>query len=125
MKKIRVLLAALATGLSGALVLPLVASAAPAPFSLQPFEFVGTAADCGGPAGVDSVTAAWDTSTGNPSPSILLQKLGPTANCAAAGVDIVTPLEGGPIAALTELNFDFKNGEHCGGGAPRFNVVVN
>jgi len=97
-------------------------SAAPPPFSLQPFEFVGTAAQCGGTAGTDTVTAKWDNTTGNPSPSILLQKLGATSNCAAAGVDIITPLEGGPVSGITELNFDYKNGEHCGAGAPRFNI---
>lgn len=98
------------------------ALAAPPPFGLQPFEFVGTAAECGGTAGTDTVTAKWDNSTGNPTPSILLEKLGATSNCAAAGVDIITPLEGGPVSGITELNFDYKNGEHCGAGAPRFNI---
>jgi hypothetical protein len=98
------------------------AVSAATPFSLVPFEFVGTSAQCGGPAGTDTVTAQWDNSTGNPSPSILLQKLGATSNCAAAGVDIITPLEGGPASALTELNYDYKTGEHCGAGAPRFNI---
>lgn len=100
------------------------ASAAPPPFALEPFEYVGTAADCG-VAGTDTVTAAWDSTTGNPAPSILLQKLGATGNCAAAGVDIVTALEGGPVSTLTELNFEYKDGGHCGGGAPRFNVVTD
>jgi hypothetical protein len=95
--------------------------AAPPPFSLQPFEFVGTVENCG-VAGVDTVTAEWDNSTGNPSPSILLQKLGATANCASAGVDIITPLEGGSVSAITELNFDYEDGGHCGAGAPRFNI---
>jgi hypothetical protein len=95
------------------------------PFSLVPFEFVGTSDECGGPAGTDSVTAQWDNSTGNPNPSILLQKLGATSNCAAAGVDIITPLEGNPVSALTELNYDYKTGEHCGAGAPRFNIQTN
>lgn len=98
--------------------------AAPPPFQLQPFEFVGTVANCG-VAGTDTVTAKWDNTTGNPSPSIFLQKLGATSNCAAAGVDIITPLEGGPVSAVTELNFDFKNGGHCGAGAPRFNLELN
>src|SRR6185295_10340462 len=48
-----------------------------------------------------------------------------TSNCAAAGVDIITPLEGGPVSAVTELNFDYKDGGHCGGGAPRFNLELN
>src|SRR4051812_38264636 len=69
-----------------------VASAANDPFQLVPFEFVGAAGDCGigYPAGTDTVTAKWDNTTGNPAPSILLQKLGLTSNCAAAGVDIIT-----------------------------------
>jgi hypothetical protein len=100
-------------------------AAAATPFTLVPFEFVGTASDCGGTAGTDTVTAQWDSSTGNPSPSLLLQKLGATSNCAAAGVDIITPLEGGPVSSLTELNFDYKNSEHCGAGSPRFNIQTN
>jgi hypothetical protein len=124
-RSIKVVLASVAASFVGALGMPLAAHAAPAAFQLQPFEFVGTAAECGGTAGTDTVTAKWDNSTGNPAPSILLQKLGATSNCAAAGVDIVTPLEGGPVSALTELNYDYKNGGHCGAGAPRFNVVVD
>jgi hypothetical protein len=77
---------------------------APPPFALQPFEFVGTVENCG-VAGTDTVTAKWDNSTGNPAPSILLQKLGATSNCAAAGVDIITSLEGGPVSGITELEF--------------------
>ncbi len=123
--RIRVLLASVAVGFIGAVVLPVAASAATPAFRLQPFEFVGTATECGGPAGTDTVTAKWDSSTGNPSPSIMLQKLGATSNCAAAGVDIISSLEGGPLSALNELNFDYKNGGHCGAGAPRFNVQTN
>ncbi len=101
--------------------------AAPPPppaFGLQPFEFVGTVANCG-VAGTDTVTAKCDNTTGNPSPSIFLQKLGATSNCAAAGVDIITPLEGQAVSNVTELNFDYKNGGHCGAGAPRFNLELN
>jgi hypothetical protein len=101
------------------------AAASPPSFGLQPFEFVGTAAQCGGTAGSDTVDAKWDSSTGNPNPSILLQKLGATSNCASAGVDIITSLEGQPVSNLTELNFDYKTGEHCGAGAPRFNLQLD
>jgi hypothetical protein len=104
---------------------PGIASAAPPPFSLVPFEFVGTADQCGGPAGSDTVTANWDHSVGNPSPSIMLQKLGATSNCASAGVDIISPLEATPVSNLTELNYDYRAGEHCGAGAPRFNLQLN
>jgi len=114
-------------GLTAVVTLLLVnaAFAAPPPFSLVPFEFVGAAGDCGPTAGTDTVTAKWDNSTGNPLPSILLQKLGPTSNCAAAGVDIITPLEGSSVSAVTELNFDYKTGGHCGAGAPRFNLALD
>lgn len=101
------------------------ASAAPPPFSLELFEFVGTSAQCGGTAGTDTVTAAWDNSTGAPSPSILLEKLGATTNCAAAGVDIITSLEGQAVSNVTELNFEYEDGGHCGGGAPRFNLELD
>jgi hypothetical protein len=101
------------------------ASAAPPPFQLQPFEFVGTADQCGGTAGTDTVTAKWDNTTGAPAPSIFLQKQGATTNCAAAGVDIVTPLEGQAVSNLTELNFEYKDSGHCGGGAPRFNIELD
>jgi hypothetical protein len=99
-------------------------SSSSAAFALQPFTFVGAMGDCGPgyPAGHNIVTSQWDSSTGNPAPSILLQKNGPTADCSAAGVDIVSPLEGQPVSQLTELNFDYKTGGHCGAGAPRFNI---
>lgn len=100
------------------------AGAAPA-FTLTPFEFVGTAEQCGGAAGTDTVTAEWVDDTGNQEPSIKLEKLGATTNCAAAGVDIGTSIEGQPISALTELNYDYKNDGHCGAGAPRFNVETS
>src|SRR4051812_11382537 len=74
-------------------------------FGLTPFEFVGTAAQCGGPAGTDTVTAKWDDTTGNPAPSIFLEKTGPQENCAAAGIDITDPsVEGGPAGNINELN---------------------
>src|SRR4029079_9620455 len=83
------------------------------------------AGDCGTnyPAGTPGgVVAQWDNSTGNPQPSILLQKNVPTSDCSAAGVDIITSLEGQPVSNLTELNFDYKDGGHCGAGAPRFDI---
>lgn len=65
-----------------------------------------------------SVTATWQNG------AVLLAKNCPTATNAAAGVDIVSPIEGQDISTLTELNYDYQNGGHCGAGAPRFNVVV-
>jgi hypothetical protein len=121
----RIILGAVAVAFPAALVASGSAAAATPAFSLVPFEFVGTAAQCGGTAGTDTVTAEWDNSTGNPAPSILLQKLGATTNCASAGVDIISPLEGQAVSNLTELNFDYKTGEHCGAGAPRFNLQLD
>jgi hypothetical protein len=57
--------------------------------------------------------------------ALYLSKPCPTATNASAGADIISPLEGGSITDLTELNFDVENGGHCGAGAPRYNVVVN
>src|SRR5262245_33094183 len=108
-----------------------VSSAAHAQLKLkaEPFEFVGAAGDCGpaAPAGVDTVTAAWVTHNGLPDVgksdhALLLQKLGPTANCASAGATI----QGIPDAGLllTDLGFDVRADGHCGAGAPRFNLFA-
>ena len=100
-----------------------------------PFVFVGTAAQCGGPAGSNIVTSAWltgmglpDNGSSNTAPSnhdphfgLLLSKNGLTTDCSAAGAD-VTGVEG---MVVTELGFDYRNGTHCGAGAPRFNLVTN
>jgi hypothetical protein len=51
---------------------------------------------------------------------LLLVKTGPTANFAAAGAELRT-VKG---ITLTELGYDVRTGSHCGGGAPRFNVVT-
>jgi len=51
---------------------------------------------------------------------LLLVKTGPTANVAAAGADLKS-VRG---IKLTELGYDIRTGSHCGGGAPRFNVVT-
>lgn len=124
--RIKLLTTSFITSFVGAISLPLIATAATPAFQLDPFAFVGTAAQCApSPAGTDTITAKWDNTTGNPGPSILLQKIGPTADCSAAGVDIISSLEGGPLSALTELNFDYKDGGHCGGGSPRFNVETS
>jgi hypothetical protein len=52
---------------------------------------------------------------------LLLVKTGPTANFAAAGADLRS-VRG---ITLTELGYDIRTGSHCGGGAPRFNVVTD
>ena len=97
----------------------------------DPFAFVGKAGDCGEatPAGSNIVTAAWlgglglsdepnqrDARTG-----LLLSKNGPTADCSAAGARI-SGVKGIVVSPTFELGYDYRNGGHCGAGAPRFNV---
>jgi hypothetical protein len=99
----------------------------------EPFVFIGTAAECGGPAGSHIVTAAWlggmglpdnggpngvPATANDPHRGLLLSKNGPTPDCSAAGATIKNPPR-----TLTELNFDYRKGGHCGAGAPRFNVT--
>jgi hypothetical protein len=106
-----------------------------------PFAFVGTADECGGPAGSRIVTAAWlggmglpdnggqnttaaDVATNpnknDPHRGLLLSKNGPTSDCSSAGVTISGT---GREFTVTELGFDYRNGTHCGAGAPRFNIT--
>jgi hypothetical protein len=54
---------------------------------------------------------------------LLLSKNGRTAICAAAGASIVG-VKGKVLGPGAQLGFDYRKGSHCGGGAPRFNVVV-
>jgi hypothetical protein len=103
------------------------ATLASAQFKAQPFEFVGTAAQCApSPAGVDTIDAGWVAheglpDAGNSNHALLLQKLGATSNCAAPGATI-TGVGG---LTLSELGYDSRNDGHCGAGAPRFNVVMS
>jgi hypothetical protein len=105
-----------------------------------PFAFVGTAEECG-VAGSRIVTAAWlggmglpdnggsnttalDLAT-NPNKNdrhrgLLLSKNGPTPDCSSAGA-VISGFSRG--TTLTELGFDYRNGTHCGAGAPRFNIT--
>ena len=113
-----------------------------------PFVFVGAANDCGNgsPAGNNIVTSAWlrgmglpdnlGPNVGTPPPpftdtrndphrGLLLSKNGPTADCSSAGARILGV--GGMLVTATKplvLGFDYRNGGHCGAGAPRFNVVA-
>lgn len=71
------------------------------------------------------VTAAWSNSIGLPDKGgsnfgLLLQKNGLTSANAASGA-FIQGVEG---ITLTVLGFDYKDGSHCGGGAPRFNVLA-
>jgi hypothetical protein len=93
----------------------------------EPFVFVGNAEECGGSAGNNLVTSAWLGGMGLPDGDrdtrlgLLLSKNGPTANCSAAGAEI-RGVSGTVVTADFDLGFDYRNGGHCGGGAPRFNV---
>lgn len=95
------------------------------PYRAKPFQFVGSAVDCApSAAGIDTVTGAWVTHEGLPDAGksdhgLLLEKLGPTANCASAGAVI----DGVSGISLTEIGYDIRNDSHCGAGAPRFNVM--
>lgn len=108
----------------------------------EPFVFIGKAGDCGtlqtgepSPAGSRIVTSAWlggmglpDDGTSlnaaakrDPHLGLLLSKNGPTADCSAAGAEI-HGVKGMEVGATFVLGFDYRNGGHCGAGAPRFNV---
>lgn len=111
-----------------------------------PGIFVGAAGDCfaGSPAGSRIVTSAWlggmglpDNGGSNTTPidlatnpnkedphqGLLLSKNGPTPDCSAAGATI-RGVRGLLVTPTFELGFDYRNGGHCGAGAPRYNVVV-
>jgi len=98
-----------------------------------PFEFVGKAGDCGAAAGSRIVTAAWLKGMGLPDTDdpnkkdrhsgLLLSKNGPTPDCSAAGASI-KGVKGMTVAETFEVGFDYRNGGHCGAGAPRFNVTT-
>jgi hypothetical protein len=118
--------------------------------SLQavPFAFIGKAGDCdvGYPAGSHIVTAAWLGGMGlpdnggsnvptdpplnrnapnkdDPHQGLLLSKNGSTPDCSSSGARI-RGVRGMVLSANSALGFDYRNGGHCGAGAPRFNVVV-
>ena len=105
-----------------------------------PFAFIGTAAECG-VAGSHIVTAAWlggmglpdngglnttvldvavNVNKNDPHRGLLLSKNGPTPDCSSAGATIKGLRR---ETTLTELGFDYRNGTHCGAGAPRFNIT--
>src|SRR5207245_9275730 len=98
-----------------------------------PFEFVGKAGDCGAAAGSRIVTAAWLKGMGLPDTDdpnkkdhhsgLLLSKNGPKADCSAAGASI-KGVKGMKVSETFEVGFDYRNGGHCGAGAPRFNVTT-
>jgi hypothetical protein len=110
----------------------------------RPWTFVGKAGDCGPgyPAGSRIVTAAWlggmglpdadgDTALNgvpgtrnDPHLGLLLNKNGPTPDCSSSGATI-KGVKGMVVDAAFALGYDYRNGGHCGAGAPRFNVDTN
>jgi hypothetical protein len=93
--------------------------------TITPWTFVGGVGDCGSNTTAGNASAVhsfWDYNTGNPAPSLFLQKNTLTSDCSAAGASF-NNVNG---ITLTELNFQYENsnGGHCGAGAPRYNVVT-
>jgi hypothetical protein len=95
--------------------------------SAEPFTFVGAAGDCGPgyPAGSRIVTARWLKGMGLPdnggpnvgtNPADNPNKKDPHWGLRIHGV------KGMNVTATTALGYDYRNGGHCGAGAPRFNV---
>jgi hypothetical protein len=109
------------------------AFAAPAPdltkSEVKASTFVGKAGACGVdyPAGSRIVESKWLPHAGlldahgKADKALFLSKQGPTSDCSAAGASI-TKVAG---LTVTELGFDISDDSHCGGGAPRFNVVTS
>jgi hypothetical protein len=111
-----------------------------------PFEFVGKAGDCGTnyPAGSRIVTARWLRGMGlpdnggpnfgsdpadnpnkkDPHRGLLLNKNGTTADCSSSGATI-EGVKGMVVTSTFEVGYDYRNGGHCGAGAPRFNIDTN
>src|SRR5207245_5665664 len=100
-----------------------------------PFVFVGAPGDCGPLPGSNIVTSAWLPGMGLPDNGdpntaanagdrrfgLLLNKNGLTTDCSASGAEIKGFRR---LTAPITLGFDYRNGGHCGAGAPRFNVVA-
>ncbi|HEX6492921.1 MAG TPA: hypothetical protein VF112_05385 [Candidatus Dormibacteraeota bacterium] len=79
------------------------------------------------PGKTHSIVSKWEKNLGLPNNNgkknnkgLLLSKNAPTATNAAAGAEV----RGVKGMTLTELGYDVRDGSHCSGGAPRFNVVT-
>jgi hypothetical protein len=57
----------------------------------------------------------------DPRLGLLLSKNGPSPECASSGARL-EGVQGTVVSTTFELGFDYRNGGHCGAGAPRFNV---
>jgi hypothetical protein len=110
----------------------------------HPFAFVAKAGECGAgyPAGAEVVTANWlkgmglpdngglNVNTSDPADApnkkdqhygLLLSKNSQTEICSASGASI-SGVKGIAVTSTFTLGYDYRNGGHCGAGAPRFNV---
>lgn len=113
----------------------------------EPFVFVAATAEesaavCGGiAAGSNIVTSAWLGGMGlpdnggqnvgtdprdnpnkrDPHLGLLLSKNGTSSDCSAAGAAI-KGVKGMVVDAGFVVGFDYRNGGHCGAGAPRLNI---
>jgi len=70
----------------------------------------------------DGTTPNATTNNKDDQQGLLLNKNGPTADCSAAGAHIKGLKKKTP---LTQLGYDYRDGTHCSGGAPRFNIVTS
>lgn len=85
--------------------------------------------DINDPDDTGIVAAAWLTKAGLPDAgksnhALYFQKDGPTSTNASAG-GTIRWLQNRDISGLTELGFDFRNGDHCTAVAPRFVIQVD
>ncbi len=91
------------------------ATAGSAKLKVQPWTY--------DPGHTGIIVSAWVPHTGlsdggNSDHGLVLQKNGATETNAAAGASV----DGVAGMKLTELGYDVKDGSHCSGGAPRFDV---
>jgi hypothetical protein len=81
------------------------------------------------PEETDIVVGAWMTKTGLPDSgksnhALYFQKAGPTSTNAYAFAQIRW-LKNRDVSGLTELGFDYRNGDHCTAVSPRFVIQVD
>src|SRR5207249_4985877 len=57
----------------------------------------------------------------DPHLGLLLNKNGATPICSSAGAEI-TGVKGKTVTSTFHVGLDYRNGGHCGAGAPRFNI---
>jgi hypothetical protein len=73
------------------------------------------------PAMREEILVPSDISWWDPHLGLLLSKNGATSDCSSAGAQIFG-VEGMTVTSTFQVGFDYRNGGHCGAGAPRFNI---